>query len=168
MISGIYEIINLINGKRYIGSAVDLKKRKREHFRGLHQGDHYNRHLQRAWNKYGSDTFIFEPLMYCLPEYLIFCEQYYLDEWKPEYNECRVAGSPLGYKHTQEQRANNSVAQKGKKLTPEHKAKISKALMGNQRAKGYKYTPEQSANRSAILMGNQRAKKKDGRNTSLA
>ena len=32
MKSGIYKIRNLVNGKIYVGSAVDFDKRKREHF----------------------------------------------------------------------------------------------------------------------------------------
>ena len=31
-ISGIYKITNLINGKLYIGSSVDLKSREHTHF----------------------------------------------------------------------------------------------------------------------------------------
>lgn len=32
-ISGVYQIINTITGDFYIGSSIDLKRRKREHFK---------------------------------------------------------------------------------------------------------------------------------------
>ena len=52
----IYCIYNKITDKGYIGSAVDLKRRLREHLRKLHLGKH-NGHLQNAWNKYGEQSF---------------------------------------------------------------------------------------------------------------
>ena len=41
-ISGIYEIINLVNGKSYIGSSVDIRKRKWEHLHALRKNKHIN------------------------------------------------------------------------------------------------------------------------------
>ena len=40
--SGIYKIVNLINGKVYIGSAVNFEKRWREHRRGLISKNHHS------------------------------------------------------------------------------------------------------------------------------
>lgn len=57
---GIYKITNLINGKVYIGQSERLTERKREHFYRLGRGEHNNEHLQRAFNKNGKDSFIFE------------------------------------------------------------------------------------------------------------
>lgn len=62
--SGIYKITNSVNGKVYIGSTVDLKRRKRVHFRDLRVGQHYNTHLQRAYNKYGASNFHWDVLEY--------------------------------------------------------------------------------------------------------
>lgn len=59
MARGIYKIINVINDKFYVGSAVDLKRRKTRHFSELRKGKHNNRHLQAAWNHYGDQAFIF-------------------------------------------------------------------------------------------------------------
>lgn len=56
---GIYKIINIINNKFYIGSAVDLKRRKARHFSELRNNKHNNRHLQAAWIKYGEQSFVF-------------------------------------------------------------------------------------------------------------
>lgn len=59
MARGIYKIINVVNNKFYVGSAVDLKRRKTRHFSELRKGKHNNRHLQAAWVKYGEKAFVF-------------------------------------------------------------------------------------------------------------
>jgi len=64
MNSGIYVIKNMKNNKIYIGSSVDLKKREREHFYVLTNNSHHNKHLQKAWNKYGKENFKFDILVY--------------------------------------------------------------------------------------------------------
>jgi len=128
--SGIYQIENQVNGKRYIGSAVDLRKRRQNHFSALHCGGHENQHLQRAFNKYGGDTFVFEVLEETEPKKLIIREQYYIDLLLPEYNISSIAGSPLGIRHTDEARANMSAARKGKHHSEATRRKISEANKG--------------------------------------
>lgn len=58
--SGIYQIRNLNNGKVYIGSAYNLYNRFRVHKSCLCLNNHDNDHLQKSYNKHGSDKFIFE------------------------------------------------------------------------------------------------------------
>ena len=62
-ISGIYKIINKINGKYYVGSSVNIKdypnNRWSRHIADLNANRHHNDYLQRAWNKYGQDAFEF-------------------------------------------------------------------------------------------------------------
>ena len=105
MKSGIYSIINEVNGKFYIGSAVSIRKRWYNHRRGLNKGTHENKHLRRAWKKYGEGAFYFgvlEPVED--PTCLTDREQYWMDLLKPEYNICPTAGSSLGVKRTEEQK----------------------------------------------------------------
>lgn len=59
MARGIYKIINAVNNKFYVGSAVNFEKRKTRHIWRLRRGDHVNKHLQSAWNKYGESSFVF-------------------------------------------------------------------------------------------------------------
>ena len=63
---GIYSITNKINGKMYIGQTInDFEKRWGEHKRELRKNIHCNDKLQRAWNKYGEESFEFEVVHIC-------------------------------------------------------------------------------------------------------
>lgn len=55
----IYKIVNKINGKFYIGSTINLEKRKNRHLNSLRNNIHHCFHLQKAYNKYGEDAFYF-------------------------------------------------------------------------------------------------------------
>lgn len=96
-ISGIYMIKCLVNNKFYIGSSVDIKNRWKGHIEGLKRGNHNNRHLQNAWNKYGESNFVFSVVEVCEVEDLITREQHYIDEWKAckkGFNIAAIAGKP--------------------------------------------------------------------------
>ena len=69
--SGIYFIRNKINGKIYVGSAINLKRRKWEHFTRLERNEHHNEYLQRSWNKYGKENFEFLIIQYCEKDKLL-------------------------------------------------------------------------------------------------
>lgn len=64
-ISGIYKIECLVNGKVYIGQSINIKQRCGAHFSNLKNNRHDNIRLQRAYNKYGKDNFIFEIIEEC-------------------------------------------------------------------------------------------------------
>lgn len=149
MEAGVYKIMNNANGKCYIGSSIDLHQRRLQHFAALKYNKHINKHLQNAYNKYGVDAFDFSILEVVeitdnIKEVLLSREQFWIDNINPEYNILPVAGSTLGYHHTEETKKKISEtmtgvkkseehakhireAQKGRKLTEEHKAKLSKA-----------------------------------------
>lgn len=65
MSSGVYVIKNLINSKSYIGCSNNIEKRLSNHKSALKNNNHYNIKLQRAYNKYGKENFIFESLELC-------------------------------------------------------------------------------------------------------
>lgn len=56
---GVYGIKNQLNGKIYIGSSVNVKKRWRNHKYNLRKGQHHAPHLQNAWNLDGENAFEF-------------------------------------------------------------------------------------------------------------
>src|SRR5258708_4672651 len=116
--SGIYRIVNTINGLFYLGSAVDLRRRWRLHYNELQRNDHHNSKLQRAWNKYGPDAFTFEVLEFVLSPFLLAREQYWLDKLKPGgkkgYNINLIANSRLGGKASPETLERLRIGQNGK------------------------------------------------------
>ena len=118
MISGIYWIRNLTNNKIYIGSSNDINHRISQHLHDLNRDKHYSTHLQRSFNKYGKENFEFKILITCHPNLLIWYEQQFLDQWKPEYNSYKKAGSPIGFKHSEETKKKISDMQKGRKRHP--------------------------------------------------
>jgi len=60
MESGIYYIKNLKNGKLYIGSAKNFKKRWKQHISDLKNNKHCNIILQRSFNKNKKDLSLYE------------------------------------------------------------------------------------------------------------
>ncbi|MEN6292413.1 MAG: GIY-YIG nuclease family protein, partial [Methanobacterium sp.] len=56
---GVYKISNKIDGKSYYGSSKNIEKRWLRHKNELNKNKHINILLQRAWNKYGEENFIF-------------------------------------------------------------------------------------------------------------
>jgi group I intron endonuclease len=82
---GIYKIKNLVNDKCYYGSSKNIEKRWRTHKNHLKNGKHHNIHLQRSWDKYGEDNFVFEVVEECDENILLELEQKYLDS-NPEFN----------------------------------------------------------------------------------
>ena len=79
MNSGIYKIYFINNQKVYIGSSVNLAKRKYEHLRTLRKSIHTNRYLQRAFNKMGEKHFVFEIIERCNRDSLLIKEQYWIN-----------------------------------------------------------------------------------------
>ena len=60
----VYMIKNVINGKVYIGSSVNGYKRYNAHTSHLKKGVHHSIRLQRSFDKYGEEAFVFIVLKY--------------------------------------------------------------------------------------------------------
>lgn len=138
-LSGIYKIQSIVNGKIYVGSAVNLHNRKKDHFNGLKKNKHGNGYLQNHTNKYGLNDLEFHVIEFCLIENLINREQYHIDTLhlfdenkKPlGFNLSPTAGSNLGVTFSKETCEKISNSQKGKIITPEQRQQTSQTLMGN-------------------------------------
>lgn len=85
---GIYKIINRKTDKYYVGSSNDIPRRWKQHLRALKRKSHYNRYLQRSWNKHEQDDFYFIVLEEVSKETLLSTEQKYLDTAKTERKKC--------------------------------------------------------------------------------
>ena len=139
MKSGIYKIVNVKTGDFYIGSSVNLEKRRKSHTYLLKNNRNGCKILQNAWNKYGEDNFKWEILAYSPKEYLFKLEQFFVDCLEPKYNilikDIRVPTSgkseykdkSLYVKYAKERLKNNSgFGQKNKQVEVYHKGKLIK------------------------------------------
>ena len=114
MPAGIYQIVNSVNNKRYIGSSTNIIQRFRTHCSNLKHNKHSNLHLQNAWNKYGLDAFQFEIIEECSKDKLLERE----DCWRAKYDSNKlydmelISGHPnLGKIFSSEIRKNMSKGQ---------------------------------------------------------
>lgn len=129
--AGIYIITSTENSRVYIGSTVNFKNRWKHHRVSLRRGVHSNPHLQRAWNKYGEDTFEFGVLEYLDdPEELHLAEQFWMDVYQEEgkklYNFGLAARSArLGRPHSEETKRRIGKAHTGQTHTEETRRKLS-------------------------------------------
>lgn len=147
MASGIYAIVNTVNGKRYVGSAVSLAHRWRQHRCELGKGRH-NPHMQNAWAKHGGDAFEFRVIELVEDKLnLLEREQHYIDQLKPEYNCAVIAGSNLGVKFGPEFAKKISAANHRLWASAGYREKMSLAHVG------YLPTAEHRANLSAANKG---------------
>jgi len=140
--SGNYHILNLLNNKIYFGSAKNLYSRMTTHYSLLNLNKHHNKHLQNAWNKYGEENFkFFVNQIIEDGENVLEREQFNIDlfkQYKPEllYNINPIAGSLLGFKHSEETRkkmsehsAKNNL---GKPMSEDAKKKLSETNLGKK------------------------------------
>jgi group I intron endonuclease len=153
---GIYKIESIKKPDRiYIGSAKIIHDRWAVHKYQLKGNRHHSIKLQRHYNKYGLNDLKFTVLLSCGLDDMIEKEQYFIDVYNPYFNVSQKAGSQLGRTVSAETREkirtkllgrkiprdivdkfiatrikNHLSPTKGRKLSREHKAKISEGLMG--------------------------------------
>ena len=154
---GIYSIINIVNGKKYIGQSVDIKCRIRNHKWSLRHNQHNNDHLQKSFNKYGENCFVFDIICECEEDQLDELERFYISEYNcmdAKYGYNSESGGNLhkhlseevlnkmkstrggensgmwGKKHTEETKAMMREKALGRVLSDETKEKLSKSHMG--------------------------------------
>ncbi len=115
MKSGIYKIKNILNGKSYFGSSVDIDRRVWIHKWMLRKGTHHSILLQHAWDKSSERAFIFEVVALCDISTVIKrkkAEEPFLSTG--EYNVAKsVDKAFLGRKHSAATRNKMSELKKG-------------------------------------------------------
>lgn len=128
--TGIYIILNNIDNRVYVGSAVNLDTRLYHHKRDLKRGKHHNEHLQNFYNKYGDDALSFEVLETITDKnILIEREQYYIDKYPNKFNICLVAGNSLNRKCSEETKLKISKSLKRANLKGIPKSEKTKLKM---------------------------------------
>jgi group I intron endonuclease len=165
-IAGVYQIQNRLTGHRYIGSSVNIKLRWSVHRHHLKTSTHCNKYLQRAWDKYGKESFIFTIIEECENSkiQLELTEQKYLDLIKPEYNILKVAYSQVDHPVSEETKQKLSLAHIGKIVSEESKHKMSLAKLGKPSLKkGIPISEEQKRKMSLALTGLKRPRKSKGK-----
>lgn len=188
MNTGIYSIVHVDSGRRYIGSAVHFDQRWRVHRCQLRKGTHHSRHLQTAWNKYGEGAFLFKRMLVCAKDDLIFYEQRLVDGFKAAdgrfgFNASPVVGSRLGMKHTDEARAKIKAKRATQVFSEATRKLLSERRKGrkmpdwfgaftSKHKTGSKHTPEAKAKISAAQTGKpqtlQRIERRTGGSADLA
>lgn len=171
-ISGIYKIINIINGIYYIGRSKNIFRRLYDHITDLKNNKHINDYLQNAWNKYGYINFNFLILENSTQDPLLKdnnilqkLEQDYLDIAFGEENLCynlnlqanggeiseysrqkisnKLKGKPKSLEHKLQLSIANKGLRKGIPLTEKTKQKLSLSKIGVLPwIKGKKHKPE--------------------------
>lgn len=149
-IMGIYKITNKINGKIYIGSSIDIKRRWKEHKRQLDLNIHKNKYMQNSWLKYGEENFKFEVIenVY-FKDKLIEREQFYVDFYKSYnrgngYNVAVIVDAPMNHrKHSDKSKKIMREKKLGTKWSKSQKENKSKQVKGKplikNRKKVYQY-----------------------------
>jgi DNA-directed RNA polymerase specialized sigma24 family protein len=114
--SGIYKISFLTTDRVYIGSSINIRKRKNSHLSELRRGIHQNSMLQNAYNKYGENNMIFTVILECEPESLLIYEEEQIRTHNSYHEGFNLVEKPsynmLGYKHTEQTRTKMSSARK--------------------------------------------------------
>lgn len=127
--SGIYMWTNKLNGKKYVGSSVDLRRRLLEYYNVNRLLNEKSMPIYIALLKYGYHNFSFTVLDICDIDSLMSREKHFFEVYSPEYNILKTPGSPdrgSGWKHSEATIENMRVAASKTFKSPEFLTKLSK------------------------------------------
>jgi group I intron endonuclease len=125
---GVYKLTNTTNGKFYVGSTYQFKRRWYQHHKQLETKKHTNTYLQNAFNQDGTDAFVFEVLEVITAstskeeakQVRLNREQTYLDLWFDKQQQCYNLGSWAqsreGKKSTTPEATSKLISQKMKEV----------------------------------------------------
>jgi group I intron endonuclease len=130
--TGVYCLLNLINGNIYIGSSVNIANRMKNYSNTAYLKQKKNKSMPiiQALLKYGKENFAVLIVEHVSPKKLTIRETFYILELLPYYNVLKQGYSSLGYKHTEDTKHMLSELAKNRKHSDKTKALISKALIG--------------------------------------
>jgi group I intron endonuclease len=130
--SGVYCLINNINGHSYVGSSINLASRMKNYLNNtfLKSKQNINMPIVKALLKYSQSNFTLLILEYVDIESLTVRETFYITSVMPYYNVLKQGYSSLGYKHTEETKKLLSELGKNRTHSEITKSLIAKALTG--------------------------------------
>jgi len=166
---GVYQILNLVTGRRYIGGSVVVSQRWREHWSMLQRGSHYCKELQRDWNFFGPEGFGFQVLDVVESRAdLRACEQRHLDEAQHLYNATRITGTgpPEGFRQSEVTKAKlretGGHHRRGSHLSPTHRQILRDANIGRQKSEAEREKLRQALTGRVISWGDKISAAKKG------
>lgn len=137
MKSGIYAITHCQSGRVYVGSSKNIKRRFSDHRYRLKANIHDNQYLQNAWNKYEEAQFAFEVIEHCVEDELLEKEQFWIDVLGAHKSKCGfnmnpLAGSNVGYRHSEASKQKMSEFHKNRALDPVVKNQLQTGFLGRK------------------------------------
>lgn len=140
----IYKIINVANDHFYVGSALNPRRRRWEHWDALKKGTHHCAALQDAWNVFGADAFEFVVVEEVDDARVLLVEDMYLVQNSGSahcYNTALSTQQPPSVNPATREKIRRSMLQLyadkekhpryGKTHSEESKAKISASKLAN-------------------------------------
>ncbi|KGQ02212.1 Cytochrome c oxidase subunit 1 (mitochondrion) [Beauveria bassiana D1-5] len=130
--SGVYLLINNINGHTYVGSSVHLAARMKNYLNTafLKSKQNLNMPITKALLKYDQSNFSLFILEFVNIDMLTVKETFYITSILPYYNVLKQGYSSLGYKHTEETKKLLSELAKNRRHSETTKGLIARALIG--------------------------------------
>lgn len=131
----IYKIVTNHNGFVYIGQTIqNLRRRWHKHLSDLKSKTHHNQLLQKVYDKYGEQDFVFEVIEKCNIAEIDERERYWInfyDSTNREKGYNFESGGNENKKHCAETIEKMKIASRGhnNKLTPEQVTEIKKGII---------------------------------------
>jgi hypothetical protein len=128
--TGIYMWINKLNGKKYVGSSVNLRRRLLEYYNVNRLLNEKSMPINVALLKYGYHNFSLTILEICDVNNLMSREKHFFEKYTPEYNILDTPGSPSrgsGWRHSEATIENMRIAAYNRDKSPEALTKLSTA-----------------------------------------
>lgn len=152
--AGVYLLTHLESNKLYVGSSVNLYRRFKHYYSNVNLTRNTNSRIHNALLHHGHSAFSLTILEYIdvrdltkseAKDIIIRREQFYIDLLKPEYNILKIAGSLLGFKHSnitiakfKEAKLKENNPMFSKFHTEETKLKMSTVKVGKLRSEDTK------------------------------
>jgi group I intron endonuclease len=130
---GVYHILCLVNGKRYLGSTLNFRNRWRGERSCLNKSQRISNRLQKDWDEHGSGAFIWEILEYIYKDDLLgVIEDEYIARFKSAHPKFGYNLRPSSERQSEETRKKIGDANRNKKRSVEVRQKMKEAHKGNK------------------------------------